>query len=175
MRQTCHFRKRVTSVPLQKDLHTGSISRDIVNFKFPLCALQAQKWHVRRSRMYTIIISIIIITISTIIIYYYYYHCVWCRPEEPLRPRRSLSFRQTQSKIFQAKSELAVQAKSMYIYIYIYIYVYMCMCICIYIYIYIYIYMCIYIYICRSLPCRQTQVGQPLSELRKKGHMTTGQ
>ena len=32
----CHFRKRAT-LRLQKDLRTGSISRDIVNFPSELC------------------------------------------------------------------------------------------------------------------------------------------
>ena len=47
--QTRHFRKRATSVPAEGPAYGLDFAR---HREFPLRALQAQKWHVRRSRTF---------------------------------------------------------------------------------------------------------------------------
>ena len=47
-RPTCHFRKRATSAPAE-----GPSWLDFArHYEFPVRALQAQKWRVRRSRTF---------------------------------------------------------------------------------------------------------------------------
>ena len=47
--QTCHFRKRATSAPAEGPAYGFDFAR---HGEFPLRALQAQKWHVGRSRTF---------------------------------------------------------------------------------------------------------------------------
>ena len=47
--QTCHFRKRATSVPAEGPAHMLDFAR---SYEFSLPALQAQKWYVGGSRTF---------------------------------------------------------------------------------------------------------------------------